>query len=118
MALIAKKNSYLQIKQQIEKALEKYNQALAKASSKAEASLQKTKDELNDLISRRQEDLNARLKLEIENGEKKVATAKDKALQKVEDASCELAVDVLKKLGFEGIKIKDATMALKSLKKD
>ena len=107
-----------EIKQQVEKALEKYNQALAKASSKAEVSLQKTKDELNDLITRRQEDLNARLKKEIETGEKKVAAAKDKALQKIEEASCELAVDVLKKLGFEGIKTKDAAATLKSLKKD
>ena len=107
-----------EIKQQVEKALEKYNQALAKASSKADVSLQKTKDELNDLITRRQEDLNARLKKEIETGEKKVAAAKDKALQKIEEASCELAVDVLKKLGFEGIKTKDAAATLKSLKKD
>ena len=107
-----------EIKQQVEKALEKYNQALAKASSKAEISLQKTKDELNDLITRRQEDLNARLKKEIEAGEKKVTAAKDKALQKVEEASCELAVDVLKKLGFENINIKDTPAILKSLKKD
>ena len=107
-----------EIKQQVEKALEKYNQALAKASSKAEISLQKTKDELNDLIARRQEDLNARLKKEIEAGEKKVTAAKDKALQKVEEASCELAVDVLKKLGFENINIKDTSAILKSLKKD
>ena len=106
------------IKQQVEQALEKYNHALAEASAKAQVSLQKTKDELNDLILRRQEDLNARLKVEIESGEKKVELAKERALQKVEDASAELAVEVLKKLGFGGVKVKDAAAALKALKKE
>ena len=46
------------------------------------------------------------------------ALSKAKALQKIEEVSAELAIDVLDKLGFSGIKIKDAKNALLSLKKD
>ena len=81
-------------------------------------SLQKTKDELNETIARRQEDLSAKITAEIEAGEKKIANSKIKALQKIEDVSAELAVEVLNKLGFSGIKIKDAKTALAGLKKE
>ncbi len=107
-----------EIKRQVEQALEKYNQALADANSRAAVSLQRTKDELNETISRRQAELTAKLTAEIESGEKKIAASRDKAMQKVEEAAAELAVDVLKKLGFSGIKSKDAANALKALKKD
>lgn len=107
-----------EIKRQVEKTLERYNQALQDASSKANISLQKTKDDLNDTINRRQEALAARLKDEIEAGEKKIAVSKGKALQKVEEASADLAVDVLNKLGFGGIKAKDAIYALEAIKKE
>lgn len=105
-----------EIKQQVELALEKYNKALQEANAKANISLQKTKDELAETINRRQADLSARLKAEIEAGEKKIAASKEKALLKVEEVSAELAVDVLKKLGFSGVKLKDAAHAVKSLK--
>ncbi len=107
-----------QIKQKVEKTLEKYQQALKEANVKANISLQKTKDELNETISRRQVDLSARLKAEIEDGEKKIAASKEKALQKAEEASAELAVVVLNKLGFGGVKAKDAARALDVLKKE
>lgn len=105
-----------EIKQQVELALERYNKALQDANAKANISLQKTKDELAETINRRQVDLSVRLKAEIEAGEKKITASKEKALQKVEEVSAELAVDVLKKLGFSGIKLKDAANAVKSLK--
>lgn len=107
-----------EIKQQVELALEKYNKALQDANSKANISLQKTKDELAETINRKQADLSARLKSEIEAGEKKIAASKEKALQKVEEASAELVVAVLNKLGFSGIKLKDAAHAIKSLKEE
>ena len=80
--------------------------------------MQKTKDELNETILRRQEDLTARLNLEIEAGEEKIANSKARALQKIEDVSAELAVDILNKLGFSGVKVKDAKNTLSSLKKE
>lgn len=107
-----------EIKEKVEKALDRYNQALREATAKAQVSLQKTKDELNDTISRRQEDLGARLKTEIEASEKKIAVAKDKVLQKVEEVSCELAVDVLHKIGLTEVKLKDTAAAFKQIKKD
>ena len=107
-----------EIKQQVEATIEKYNEALRKANSKANISLQKTRDELNETITRRQSDISAKLNAEIEAGEERIASSKVKALQKIEEVSAELAVDVLEKLGFSGIKVKDAKNALASLKKE
>ena len=107
-----------EIKQKAEVMVNNYNQALQKANAKANLTLQENRDELNELISRRQEDLLARLNDEIKNGEEKIANSKLKALQKIEDVSAELAVDILGKLGFGGIKMKDAKNTLTSLKKE
>ena len=107
-----------EIKKQVEETIEKYNKALKNANLRASISLQKTKDELNETINRRQADISAKLTAEIESGEQKIALLKIKALQKIEEESVELAVDVLKKLGFGGIKVKDARNALACLKKD
>ena len=43
---------------------------------------------------------------------------RQKPCKKIEDVSAELAVDVLGKLGFSGIKVKDAKNALANLKKE
>lgn len=107
-----------EIKKQVEQTLEKYNQALQEANSRAAVSLQRTKDELEETVNRRQAELSVRLAAEIAAGEKKIDAAKEKALQKVEEAAADLAVDVLNKLGFAGIKPKNAAAALKALKKD
>lgn len=107
-----------EIKRRVEQTLEKYNQALQEANERAAVTLQKTRDELNETILRRQTELSARLAAEIETGEKKIDAARDKAMQKVEDASADLAVEVLQKLGFMGISSKDAAVTLKKLKKD
>lgn len=107
-----------EIKQHVEETLEKYNKALQEANAKANLSLQKTKDELNETISRRQAELSSKLKEEIAEGEEKIAAAKEKAMVKVEEASAELAVEVLNKLGFGGIKVKDAAAALQALKRN
>lgn len=107
-----------EIKRKVEKTLDKYNKALQEATAKANVSLAKTRDELNETINRRQNDLSNRLQSEIAEGEKKIADAKKKAMDKLEDSSAELVVDVLEKLGFTGIKIKDAKVALKAVKEE
>ena len=107
-----------EIKKQVEETIEKYNKALKNANSKANISLQKTKDELNETVNRRQADISAKLTSEIEAGEQRIASLKAKALQQIEEVSAELAVDVLEKLGFGGIKAKDAKNALASLKRN
>ena len=107
-----------EIKKKVEEMVVKYNEALKNANLKANISLQKTKDELNETILRRQEDLSARINAEIEAGEEKIANFRVKALQKIEETSLELSIDVLGKLGFSGIKVKDAKAALTKLKKE
>ena len=107
-----------EIKKQVELALEKYNKALNDANDKARISLQKTRDELNETIRCRQADLDARLQAEIKACEKRIDASKNKALQKVDDMAAELSVEILKKLGFAGINVKDAKNALAVLKKE
>lgn len=107
-----------QLKQQVEDGIARYEQALAEANQKASVSLQKTKDELNDTVNRKQSDLAARLNVEVAEGEKKIAAAKAKAMQKVEQMASELAVDVLDKIGFSGIGQNVTQKALESLKKE
>ena len=88
------------------------------ANDKARISLQKTRDELNETIRCRQADLDARLQAEIKACEKRIDASKNKALQKVDDMAAELSVEILKKLGFAGINVKDAKNALAVLKKE
>ena len=107
-----------EIKKQVELALEKYNKALNDANEKARISLQKTRDELNETIRCRQADLDAKLQAEIKACEKRIDTSKNKALQKVDDMATELSVEILEKLGFAGISVKDAKNALATLKKE
>ena len=59
-----------EIKQQVEKALEKYHAALKEATDKAQISLQKNRDELGEMINRKQEDLAAKLEAEISGGDR------------------------------------------------
>lgn len=106
------------LKEQVEKGIARYEQALREANQKASVALQKTKDELNDTVNRKQSDLAARLSVEVAEGEKKIAAAKAKAMQKVEDMAAGLAVDVLNKIGLSGIKEDVAKRALNSLKKE
>ena len=97
----------------MEKTLYKYNQALQEASDEAAQSLQKTQQELDAMIERRQADLAAELNRQITEGEKKIAAGKDKAMRQVEEISADLALDVLKKLGFNHFKAKDVNAAMK-----
>ena len=106
------------LKEQVEIGIARYEQALREANQKASVAMQKTKDELNDTVNRKQSDLAARLSVEVAEGEKKIAAAKAKAMQKVEDMAAGLAVDVLNKIGLSGIKEDVAKRALNSLKKE
>ncbi len=102
-----------ELKQKVEKTLEKYNQALKKASDEANASLQKTREELNTTIERRQQELAQELNAEIAAGEKKIAAAKQKALENVEAMVEELTPMEQKKIGFAKVSAKEIQTALK-----
>ena len=107
-----------ELKKRVEEGITRYETAVREASQKANMELQKTKDELNETVTRKQSDLAARLNAEIEQGEKRIDAAKNKALQKVEDAAAALAVDVLAKVGFAGVSLDKAQKVLDSLKKE
>ncbi len=107
-----------ELKKRVEEGITRYETAVREASQKANMELQKTKDELNETVTRKQSDLAARLNAEIEQGEKRIDAAKNKALQKVEDAAATLAVDVLAKVGFAGVSLDKAQKVLDSLKKE
>ena len=107
-----------ELKKQVEEGIARYETAVREASQKANMELQKTKDELNETVTRKQSDLAARLNAEIEQGEKCIDAAKNKALQKIGDAAVALAVDVLAKVGFAGVSLDKAQKVLDSLKKE
>ena len=113
----AKIDGYLQkaaeLKEKVEETLDKYNKALQKATEEANQSLQKTQQELDASIERKQADLSAELNRQIAEGEKKIALGKAKAQQQIDGMSASLALDVLKKLGFDNFKVKDVNAAIK-----
>lgn len=106
------------LKQQVEDGIARYEGALREASKKANLELQRTKDELNETVSRKQSDLAARLNAEIEQGEQRIDMAKRKALQKIEDAAAGLAVEVLNKVGFVDVNADKARKILESMKEE
>lgn len=118
----AKIDEYLEkaatLKIKVEKTLDKYNQALKKATDEANASLLSTRQEMDAMVERRQAELAADLKRQIEDGESKIRTAKEKALKQLEPAAAELAQDILVKLGFTNIKSADVAKALDRMKED
>lgn len=107
-----------EIKLKVEETLNKYNKALHDANAKASLTLQKNREELENIVSKRQYDLMQRLKSEIDASEQKIMRSKNKAMDGIENLSVELAIDVLAKLGFSGIKVKDAKHAMESLKEE
>ena len=106
------------LKKQVEEGIEKYELALKEASQKANLELQKTRDELNETVARKQSDLAARLAVEVEKGEQKIAAAKGRALQSVEEAAVSLASDVLNKIGFGKVSADVVKKALNAVKED
>lgn len=106
------------LKKQVEEGINKYEKALREASQKANLELQKTKDELNEMVNRKQSDLAARLNAEIEEGEKRIDAAKGKALQKIEEAAASLTIEVLNKIGFDGVNMDTAKKAVEALKEE
>lgn len=106
------------LKKQVEEGIARYETALREASQKANLALQKTKDELNDTVNRKQSDLAARLNVEIEQGEQRIEAAKNKALQKVEDAAVGLTIDVLAKFGITKVSTDKVKKVLAGLKED
>lgn len=95
-----------QLKEQVAEGIKKYEEALKDAQHKASFALQKTRDELDETVNRKQSDLIARLNVEIEQGEKKIIAAKQKAMQKIDDSIVDLALCVLNKIGIENIENK------------
>lgn len=101
-----------QIKTRAEAALDKYHEALAKATNEANQSLQKTQQELKNMIERREAELTNELNRQIADGEQKIKSGRDKAVKQVQGIAADLAWDILKKLNFKDIKIKDIEAAV------
>lgn len=93
-----------EFKAKSEEALEKYHQALKEATDEANQSLAKTKQEMKNLIDKRQADLAAELNRQISDGDQKIKIAKEKAVSQVEAMTAELAEEIIQKLGFKTIK--------------
>ncbi|MBO5442249.1 MAG: hypothetical protein J6A33_00500 [Alphaproteobacteria bacterium] len=106
-------NKAYQIKLQAEEALKKYQDALTDAAQKANASLAETQNELNQLVEKKQQDLDLRLHKKIMEGEAEIEQSREDALNKVKSISEELALEIIKKIGIDGINKTDIKNAIK-----
>ena len=96
-----------EIKVQAEAALDKYQQALKFATEEANQS-----QDLKNMIERKQSDLDNELAAQIAEGEKKIAASKQRAMMQVQQMAETLALDVVKKLGFNDLKAEDVRNAV------
>ena len=106
-------NKAYQIKLQADEALKKYQDALTDATQKANASLAETQNELNKLVEKKQQDLDLRLHKKIMEGEAEIEQSREDALNKVKSISEELALEIIKKIGIDGINKTDIKNAIK-----
>ena len=109
-------NKASQFKQEAEATLKKYQDALAQATAKANKSLSDTKEEMNQLITQRQTELEASLQKKIKDGEKEINQEKEKALKEVKAISEKLSLEVIKKIGITTIQASDIKATIKELK--
>ena len=75
----------------------------------------KTKEELDLAVERKQAELSAELSRQISEGEKKIATTKNKAMADI-DANVGILVPLVwQKLGFGALYAKELNSAIKTL---
>ncbi len=93
-------DSAADFKARSEQALENYHRALKEATDEANLSLQKTKQEMKNLIERKQAELNEELSRQIKEGEQQIRDSKAKAMKQVDAMTEDLAAEIIRKLGF------------------
>lgn len=108
-------NKAADIKLQAEASLKKYQDALAKATNEANSSLSQTKEELNELIKNKQNELDSSLQKKIKEGEKEINRSKEAALKQVQSIAEGLAVDVVKKIGLTTINSQEIKAVIKEI---
>lgn len=92
-----------QLQQKTENAIKKYEDALNDATQKANLTLQATKDELNQIINKKQSELDKKLQAQIKAGEAEINAEKNAALKQIKNVSATLALDILQKLNIKEI---------------
>ena len=93
-------DSAADFKARSEQALENYHRALKEATDEANLSLQKTKQEMKNLIERKQAELNEELSRQIKEGAQQIRDSKAKAMKQVDAMTEDLAAEIIRKLGF------------------
>jgi len=104
-----------EVKRRAEESLEKYRSALSKATAEADKTLEKTQLELSELISRKQNELDQKLKAKIAESEAEIENSKAQALQQIQSVSENLALEVIRKIGLDSISGKDVKSASKKV---
>jgi len=104
-------DSYLhkaeELQQKTEAAIKRYEEALNSASEKASVALQETKDELNQVISKKQTELDKKLQKQIKAGELEISSEKEAALKEIKSVSAEVTMEILRKLNIDNVKLAD-----------
>lgn len=71
--------------------------------------------ELSELISRKQNELDQKLKAKIAESEAEIENSKVQALKQIQSVSENLALEVIRKIGLDGITGKDIKSASKKV---
>lgn len=85
-----------QMRDEAEKALENYENALAEARTKAMAIAQEARQAANDAIAVQEAELQAKLDKQLAEAEKRLAASRNEALGSVKDAAAGLVGDIVK----------------------
>lgn len=106
-----------QLKEQAEASLKKYQDALAKATAEANLSIEATRKEMNEYIAKKQNDLNNKLAVRLEEGEAKINEAHKKAVNDVKNMAQNLSLDIAAKIGIDNLEAEDVKNTIAQLVK-
>ena len=106
-----------QLKEQAEESLKKYQDALAKATAEANLSIEATRKEMNEYIAKKQNDLNNKLAVRLEEGEAKINEAHKKAVNDVKNMAQNLSLDIAAKIGIDNLEAEDVKNTIAQLVK-
>ncbi|MGH1349240.1 MAG: F0F1 ATP synthase subunit B [Methyloligellaceae bacterium] len=93
------------LKEETEKAIASYEQALAEAKAKAHSIAQETRDALQAEVSKEQEQVEQEIAAKLEEAENRIADAKAEALSHVQEVASETTKALMNKL--LGVKVPD-----------
>ena len=115
-------NDYIQRAEKLnnsaKETLAHYDEIMAKAQEKAQKDLLSGKQNIKMMLDKTQQKMNAELSAEIADYQKELANEKKQTAKQIEEISQEIALTIVKKLGFSNISAQDIAIAARQEKED